>query len=245
MAGRRLHCAGAHKGELIGFSGTTAHHLDIGALTPGSCGIVDAIDAHAEEPQFRAIDVDSESIRNEAAWQLPRDNIRASDLVVGDVEAQAAASRIGAERMTALVKWEAFGRHHAADRVADCMRCCGGRNARAGMHIQDLPIAACSPAAERLPQLTRVQAPSVSARRPARSEPEILHPLSSSMAVEKTTPKIVGLILVEEQNKEAACLLGASSRWRSLRHRTGCCALSVHVSLFELIFTSLDRIRWR
>ena len=29
-------------GELIGFSVTTAHHLDIGAHTPGSCGIVDA-----------------------------------------------------------------------------------------------------------------------------------------------------------------------------------------------------------
>jgi N-methylhydantoinase B len=28
--------------ELIGFSCTTAHHLDIGALSPGSCGIVDA-----------------------------------------------------------------------------------------------------------------------------------------------------------------------------------------------------------
>jgi N-methylhydantoinase B len=34
-----------HGGELVGFSATTAHHPDIGALTPGSCGIVDAIDA--------------------------------------------------------------------------------------------------------------------------------------------------------------------------------------------------------
>ena len=29
--------------ELLGFSVTTAHHLDIGAHTPGSCGIVDAV----------------------------------------------------------------------------------------------------------------------------------------------------------------------------------------------------------
>ena len=34
--------------ELIGFAVTTAHHLDIGALSPGSCGIVDAMDAYAE-----------------------------------------------------------------------------------------------------------------------------------------------------------------------------------------------------
>ena len=36
-----------HEGKLIGFSTTTAHHLDIGALTPGSCGIVDAVDTYA------------------------------------------------------------------------------------------------------------------------------------------------------------------------------------------------------
>jgi len=92
-----------HRGELVGFSATTAHHLDIGALTPGSCGIVDAIDAYAEGLQFRAIKVYAEGVRNKAVWQLLRDNIRASDLVVGDMEAQVAASRIGAERMAALV----------------------------------------------------------------------------------------------------------------------------------------------
>ncbi|WP_144183311.1 hydantoinase B/oxoprolinase family protein [Elioraea rosea] len=92
-----------HQGELVGFSGTTAHHLDIGALTPGSCGIVDAIDAYAEGLQFRAIKVYDRGVRNDAVWQILRDNIRASDLVVGDMEAQVAASRIGAERMAALV----------------------------------------------------------------------------------------------------------------------------------------------
>lgn len=41
-----------HGEELVGFAATTAHHLDIGALTPGSCGIVDAIDAYAEGLQW-------------------------------------------------------------------------------------------------------------------------------------------------------------------------------------------------
>ena len=31
--------------ELVGFSVTTAHHLDIGALAPGSCGIVEAVES--------------------------------------------------------------------------------------------------------------------------------------------------------------------------------------------------------
>ena len=76
-----------HDGTLVGFSVTTAHHLDIGALTPGSCGIVDAIDAYAEGLQFRAIKVFDQGRRNDAVWQMLRDNIRASDLVVGDIDA--------------------------------------------------------------------------------------------------------------------------------------------------------------
>ncbi len=89
--------------RLIGFAATTAHHLDIGALSPGSCGIVEAIDAYAEGLQFKAIKVYDRGVRNDAVWQIVRDNIRASNLVVGDMEAQVAASRIGAERLIELV----------------------------------------------------------------------------------------------------------------------------------------------
>jgi N-methylhydantoinase B len=104
-----------HAETLVGFSVTTAHHLDIGALTPGSCGIVNAIDAYAEGLQFKAIKVYDRGIRNDAVWQMLRDNLRAADLVVGDMEAQVAASRIGAERMAALV-----ARHGIAGFRAAC-----------------------------------------------------------------------------------------------------------------------------
>jgi N-methylhydantoinase B len=90
--------------QLVGFSVTTAHHLDIGALTPGSCGIVDAVDTYAEGLQFKAIKVYDRGQRNEAVWHLLYDNIRASDLVVGDMEAQIQAATIGAERYVALLK---------------------------------------------------------------------------------------------------------------------------------------------
>ncbi|MBS0122708.1 hydantoinase B/oxoprolinase family protein [Thetidibacter halocola] len=88
---------------LIGFSVTTAHHLDIGALSPGSCGIVDAVDTYAEGLQFKAIKVVDRGVRNEAVWQILRANIRAEEMVVGDMEAQIEAARIGAERFLALV----------------------------------------------------------------------------------------------------------------------------------------------
>src|ERR1700682_3854032 len=93
-----------HERRLVAFAATTAHHLDIGALSPGSCGIVDAIDAYAEGLQFKAIKVYDRGTRNDAVWQLLRDNIRVSDLVVGDMEAQIAAARIGAERLGGLIE---------------------------------------------------------------------------------------------------------------------------------------------
>ncbi|NRF94635.1 hydantoinase B/oxoprolinase family protein [Paenibacillus frigoriresistens] len=93
-----------YQDELIGFSCTTAHHLDLGALTPGSCGIVDAVDAYAEGLQFNAIKVYEEGRRNEMIWRLLKDNVRASDMVVGDMEAQIAACRIGADRYIEIVE---------------------------------------------------------------------------------------------------------------------------------------------
>jgi len=92
-----------YDGELVGFSVTTAHHLDIGALTPGSCGIVDAIDAYAEGLQFLALKIIDQGVRNEPLWQMLRNNIRTSDLVVGDMDAQIAAARIGADRLVDLL----------------------------------------------------------------------------------------------------------------------------------------------
>lgn len=103
-----------HKKKLAGFSVTTAHHLDIGALSPGSCGIVDAMDAYAEGLQFKALKVYDRGRRNEPMWQFLRDNIRAPDLVVGDMEAQIAACRIGAERYLELIERYSLGTVEAA-----------------------------------------------------------------------------------------------------------------------------------
>jgi N-methylhydantoinase B len=93
-----------HNDELVGFSLTTAHHLDIGALVPGSCGIVDAVDAYAEGLQFKAIKVFERGVRNEQFWSFLGDNVRAADMVLGDMQAQIAACRTGAARYSELVQ---------------------------------------------------------------------------------------------------------------------------------------------
>ncbi|HLH48705.1 MAG TPA: hydantoinase B/oxoprolinase family protein, partial [Roseiarcus sp.] len=113
-------CVPVFDGEtLLGFSVTTAHHLDIGSHTPGSCGIVDAVDAYAEGLQFKAIKVVDQGRRNDMVWHLIRDNIRISDLVVGDMEAQVAAAQIGAQRFLDLVRH--YGRDTVNGASADLM----------------------------------------------------------------------------------------------------------------------------
>lgn len=93
-----------YEDAVAGFAVTTAHHLDIGAHTPGSGGIVDAIDCYAEGLRFQAIKVYEEGKRNDQVWHMLRTNIRLPDLVLGDMEAQIAASRIGAQRYLDLLE---------------------------------------------------------------------------------------------------------------------------------------------
>jgi N-methylhydantoinase B len=93
-----------HEGTLAGYAATTAHHLDIGAHTPGSGGIVDAMDCYAEGLRFQAIKVYEEGRRNHQVWNMLRTNIRLPDLVLGDMEAQIAASKIGAQRFLELIQ---------------------------------------------------------------------------------------------------------------------------------------------
>ena len=92
-----------HEGVLVGFTGTAAHHVDIGAHTPGSAGIVDAVDAYAEGIQLKGLKIYDKGVKNTTLWAVLADNIRASHLVLGDMEAQIAAARIGAEAFLRLI----------------------------------------------------------------------------------------------------------------------------------------------
>ena len=94
--------------DLLGFSVTTAHHLDIGSCQPGSVGVVVCADSYAEGLRFRALRIVEQGERNETAWRMIRDNVRVSDLVMGDIEAQIAACHVGAARYNELV--ERYGR---------------------------------------------------------------------------------------------------------------------------------------
>jgi N-methylhydantoinase B len=108
-----------YRDDLIGFAVTTAHHLDIGALSPGSCGIVDAMDTYAEGLQFKAVRVYQRGQKVEPVWHMLRDNIRNSKLVVRDMEGQIAACRIGAQRYVELI--ERYGLETVNEAYADLL----------------------------------------------------------------------------------------------------------------------------
>ena len=96
---------------------TTAHHLDIGSSQPGSVGVVVCADSYAEGLRFRALKVYDQGRRNDALWRMITDNVRVSDLVVGDMDAQIAACHVGASRLLDLV--ERYGLATLTDAIED------------------------------------------------------------------------------------------------------------------------------
>ena len=79
-------------GELFGFVGTAAHHVDIGAAVPGTC-IIKAHDTFSEGIRLQAYPVERNGQSDKAAWRLIESNVRMPGLVIGDLRAQVAACR--------------------------------------------------------------------------------------------------------------------------------------------------------
>ena len=88
--------------ELVGFSANTAHHVDIGAATPGL--IIDVPDVWAEGMLLDAVKLYNEGELNESMWKYIRDNTRVPGLVMGDLEAQIASAELGVKRFEELMQ---------------------------------------------------------------------------------------------------------------------------------------------
>jgi N-methylhydantoinase B len=91
-------------GELIGFAGTVAHHLDLGGGNPGLT--TEAVDVHAEGIIFPPSLYNTErDWENEGALKrLLAANIRVPTQTIGDFDAQFAANRVGGERLKQLFR---------------------------------------------------------------------------------------------------------------------------------------------
>lgn len=91
-----------YEGELAGFSANTAHHVDIGAATPGL--IIDVPDVWAEGMLLDGVKLYEKGERIEPLWKYIRDNTRVPDLVMGDLEAQIASAQLGVRRFEELLQ---------------------------------------------------------------------------------------------------------------------------------------------
>lgn len=90
-----------YKGRLAGFSGNTAHHIDIGAATPGL--IIDVPDVFAEGMLLAGVKLYSKGKPNKTIWDFMRRNSRAAAMLIADVEAQIASAQLGAKRFIELL----------------------------------------------------------------------------------------------------------------------------------------------
>ena len=95
-----------YKGKLVGYSGNTAHHIDIGAATPGL--IIDVPDVYAEGMLLAGTKLYRKGQRNDTMWNYIRNNSRAARQLCDDIEAQIASARLGVKRFQELL--ERFGK---------------------------------------------------------------------------------------------------------------------------------------
>ena len=94
-------------GEIIAFTSARAHWLDIGAKDPG--GSIDSTDVVQEGLWFRSVQLYEEGKLNESIWRIIQYNVRYTRSMLGDLQAQVAASRTGEKRIQ-----EIFRRHGRA-----------------------------------------------------------------------------------------------------------------------------------
>lgn len=95
-----------YEGKLVAYAANTAHHLDIGAATPGI--MIDVVDVFSEGMLLNGVKLYEQGKRNESLWQLMKGNSRTPMYLEGDLEAQVASVRLGARRYVDLL--DRYGR---------------------------------------------------------------------------------------------------------------------------------------
>jgi 5-oxoprolinase (ATP-hydrolysing) len=88
-------------GELVGFSGASAHVLDIGGAYPGLA--IDLVDNWSEGNIYRAVKLQVEGIWQERLWKHILENVRTATFNNGDIRAMIAACELAKRRYVELL----------------------------------------------------------------------------------------------------------------------------------------------
>lgn len=90
-----------HEGALAGFSGASAHLLDIGGAYPGLA--IDLVDNWSEGNIYRAVKLFERGVRQDALWKHILENTRTPTHNRGDLEAMIAACELAKRRYLELL----------------------------------------------------------------------------------------------------------------------------------------------
>jgi 5-oxoprolinase (ATP-hydrolysing) len=90
-----------HDGLLVGFSGASAHLLDIGGAYPGLA--VDLVDNWSEGNIYRAVKLAEEGVWQDRLWKHILENTRTPTYNAGDIQAMVAACELAKRRYLELL----------------------------------------------------------------------------------------------------------------------------------------------
>ena len=102
-------------GQLMAFSAAMTHHQDMGGMSAGSVP-TNATEIYQEGLRLPPLKLRDAGVENETLVRIIRQNVRIPDTVMGDINAQVAACKIGARRVTELAG--KFG-HNALTAIFD------------------------------------------------------------------------------------------------------------------------------
>jgi N-methylhydantoinase B len=107
-----------HKGELVGYVASLAHHVDVGGGAPASIGPFQEI--YQEGIIIPPVKLVQNGVINEEIFRLILAQIRSKRVTTGDFRAQIAANTVGARRLVDLVeKYGVSDFDHYVDAVID------------------------------------------------------------------------------------------------------------------------------
>ncbi len=91
------------QGRLIAFSAAMTHHQDMGGMSAGSVP-TNATEIYQEGLRLPPLKLRDAGVMNDTLVAIIRQNVRIPDTVMGDINAQLAACRIGARRVAELAE---------------------------------------------------------------------------------------------------------------------------------------------
>jgi len=120
-------------GQIFCWLSNTGHWPDTGGMVPGGFS-ASAISAEQEGLRLPPVKLFKRGVLDREIWQIICSNIRVADQRIGDVNAQASALIVGAERLALLL--DRYGDATVADAIAE-MRAIAARQMRA--HLAGVP----------------------------------------------------------------------------------------------------------